>query len=251
MEYDDFLKLLRKRRSIRDLKPDPIPDEYVDKIIEAARWAMSGANAQPWEFIIVKNQETKNKIADICHELRQKIYVVEETLHTGDLRHPGLPNPPKAPPSSLRNAPVLIVVCGDGRTLEATILAANFVPWEGGYGAVYYKNLANATQNIHLAAASLGLGSQWFSIGDQIEAELKALLEVPQELTLPTIVPIGYPAYQPAPSYRRGREEIMHFEKYDRSKYRTQEDIYEYIKRLRKHARPAYPRRLPEYPGRP
>ena len=45
MEIDELLELVRKRRSIRQFKPDPIPDEHVEKIIETARWAMSGANA--------------------------------------------------------------------------------------------------------------------------------------------------------------------------------------------------------------
>ena len=54
MDYDSFLDLVKKRRSTHAFKPDPVPDEYVDKIIEAARWAPSGANSQPWEFIVVK-----------------------------------------------------------------------------------------------------------------------------------------------------------------------------------------------------
>ena len=64
MQSDEFFKLVRKRRCIRRFKPDPVPDEYVEKVIEAARWAQSGANAQPWEFIVVKNKETKDKIVD-------------------------------------------------------------------------------------------------------------------------------------------------------------------------------------------
>ena len=61
MNIDELLKLLKTRRSIRRYKPNPIPDEYIDKIIEAVRWSMSGANAQPWGFIIIKDPETKKK----------------------------------------------------------------------------------------------------------------------------------------------------------------------------------------------
>lgn len=64
MEFDEFLKLLRKRRSVRMFKPDPVPDEYVEKILEAGRWAMSGANAQPWEFIVVRKHGLKEKLAE-------------------------------------------------------------------------------------------------------------------------------------------------------------------------------------------
>ncbi|MBW1802488.1 MAG: nitroreductase family protein [Deltaproteobacteria bacterium] len=62
MDYDSLLELVQKRRSIRRFKPDPIPDEYVDKIIEVARWAPSGFNMQPWEFVVVREAGLKEKI---------------------------------------------------------------------------------------------------------------------------------------------------------------------------------------------
>ena len=61
MQIDQFLELARKRRTIRRFKPDPVPDEYIAKMIEAASWAASGGNAQPWEFIVIKDKETKHK----------------------------------------------------------------------------------------------------------------------------------------------------------------------------------------------
>ena len=64
MQIDDFLELARKRRSIRKFKPDPVPDDYVQKILEAARWAMSGANGQPWEFIVIKDPITKQRMGE-------------------------------------------------------------------------------------------------------------------------------------------------------------------------------------------
>lgn len=54
MKYDDLIELFKDRRSIPKFKSDPIPDEYVDKIIEAARFAPSGFNTQPWEFVLIK-----------------------------------------------------------------------------------------------------------------------------------------------------------------------------------------------------
>ena len=64
MNYDSLLELVKKRRSIRRFKPDPIPDESIDKIIEVARWAPSGFNMQPWEFVVVKKPELRNKIVE-------------------------------------------------------------------------------------------------------------------------------------------------------------------------------------------
>ena len=65
MDYEGFLELVQKRRSIRSLKADPIPDEQVDKVIEAARFAPSGFNLQPWEFVIVKDAELKKLFVDL------------------------------------------------------------------------------------------------------------------------------------------------------------------------------------------
>jgi len=95
-------------------------------------------------------------------EQRKIEYEIEQT-RIKDLRHPGVLNPQSI--HDFRDAPVLIVVCGDKRTLMATVLYHNFIGGEGGAGAVYLKNMANATQNMQLAAAAFGLGSGWVSVG--------------------------------------------------------------------------------------
>ena len=59
MKYESLIDLLKNRRTIRRFKPDPIPDEFVKKIIEAARWAPSGYNMQPWEFVVVKEEKRR------------------------------------------------------------------------------------------------------------------------------------------------------------------------------------------------
>ena len=61
----DILDVLISRKSIRRYKPDPVPDEMIDKILEAARWAPTGENYQTWRFIVIRDQEIKNKIGDL------------------------------------------------------------------------------------------------------------------------------------------------------------------------------------------
>ena len=87
MDYDSLLELVKRRRSRRRFKPDPIPDEFIDKIIEVARWAPSGANSQPWEFIVVKDKEIKDKIVGIVNEHSEYGRKVELTREE-DLRWP-------------------------------------------------------------------------------------------------------------------------------------------------------------------
>ncbi|MBI4332859.1 MAG: nitroreductase family protein [Chloroflexi bacterium] len=237
MEIDAFLDLVRRRRSVRYFKPDPIPDEYVEKILEAGRWAMSGANGQPWEFIVVKDRAVREKIADIIKETRKHTMVIERT-RAAELRHPGLDTFSVDP--GFKNAPVHIVVCADPRTLQATILSGNFYGGDGGPMSTFYKNVANATFLINLAAAALGLGAQWKSINSSWEGPLRDLLGVPAPLSIHCIVPIGYPAGKSASPYRRKLSELVHQEKYDMSKYRTDEQLQEFLVDLRRRTIPGY-----------
>ena len=67
--YDVLLKLVKTRHSVRKFKPDPIPDDTINKILEVARWAMSGANSQPWEFVVVTDPEIKNQLRDATRSI--------------------------------------------------------------------------------------------------------------------------------------------------------------------------------------
>ena len=241
MQIDGLLELVKKRRSIRKFKPDPIPDGSVEKILEVARWAMSGANGQPWEFIVIKDPITKQKMAEQFFEISQRIHNIEK-IRPEEARHPMFTAPPKGMPS-FQEAPVIIAFLGDRRTLQATVLASKYqLPGEGGGGgdATYLKNMANAVMLTHLAVVALGLGSQWLSVPGLWEPDLKSLLGVPKDLVIHTVVPIGYPAYQPPAGYRRELKEIVHNEKYDPSKYRTDDDIYSFIIELRQRTKANY-----------
>ena len=238
MKIDQFLDLVKKRRSMRRFKPDPIPEEFIEKIVEAARWSMSGANAQPWEFILVKDQKTKDKMAESYMEVRREQYIIEET-HVEELRHHQLTTLPTDIPG-IREAPAVIVVCGDRRTLQATVLAAVYIPGSAGPDCTYVENMAVAVNNLHLAAAALGLGSQWVSPSRVWEQSVKAILEIPELLDVHAVVPIGYAAYEPSLPYRRELKEILHFDKYDRTRFRSGEDILKFLRDLRDRTKSAY-----------
>ncbi|MDZ4245932.1 MAG: nitroreductase family protein, partial [Dehalococcoidia bacterium] len=123
MEIDAFLDLVRRRRSVRRFKPDPLPEGSVEKILDAARWAMSGANGQPWEFIVVKDKALKDKIVQAHKESRRHVRVIEET-RIKEFRHPGVSSQEEEP--GFKDAPVFIVVCADPRTFQATVLSSQF-----------------------------------------------------------------------------------------------------------------------------
>ncbi|MFC1868958.1 nitroreductase family protein [Thermodesulfobacteriota bacterium] len=235
----EFFEVVKKRRSVRSFKTDPVPEGTVEKILDTARWAMSGANGQPWEFVVVTDRETKEKIAEVYVEHnRKRVYGIEQTRDK-DMRHPMFRSSYSNPPG-WKDAPVLIAVCGDQRTFQATALAAHFFNGEGGPMGTYLKNMGNTTQLICLSAAALGLGAQWVSVNLAWERRVKAILDVPDDLLIHSLVPVGYPTYEPSSPYRRDLDELVHYGKYDRSRYRTDEDIHEFILRLRKRTKAGY-----------
>lgn len=215
---DDFYDLVKSRRSIRGYKKDAdVPAEYIKKILEIARWAPSGGNGQPWEFIVVRDPETRNKIADLFlkqqeHKREMEIAVLGEAKMTG---------------AGFRNAPVHIIVLGDPRVNESYPIRTREEKSE----SHFYTGLASATLLIHLAASSLGLGSQYVSDASSpyMATMLKVLLSVPEPLKVYHLIPIGYPAGPVGPRPRRELEEIVHYEEYDSKKFRTDKDMQQFI----------------------
>jgi nitroreductase len=237
MKIDDFLKLVQARRSMRRFKPDEVPQDILEKVLEAGRWAMSGANAQPWEFVVVRDSGLRSKLAESWFEPHKEMYAIEqsriEALRLAPLRE-------FATTAAFKSAPVLVVVLGDRRTYQATVLGADYLATEGASDAIYLKNMANVTQNINLAAAAAGLGAMWISITRVWADSIKRILYIPDMLEVHTMVALGYPAYQPKPATRRPLADIVHYDKYDCARLRSAEDIQAFLYGLRKNTETAY-----------
>ncbi len=240
MNIDEFLELAKKRRSVRKFTSEPIPDGIVEKALDAAHWAQSGANAQPWEFIVIKDRQTINKMCDMIDAwMISTVWPIEKS-RVREIRHRMVVDGPGEAPAGWRNAPVVVAMCGDPRTTQASVLVSQYLPHEGGTGAHSLKNMANATQILHLAVAAAGLGSEWVSVSYAIERKLKELLGVPDEMIIHTLIPIGHPANPPTAGVRRDIKDIIHYEKYDQSRARSADDVYNYLLTLRQKSTPAY-----------
>jgi len=234
--YDVLLKLVKTRTSVRKFRPDPIPQGSIDKILEVARWAMSGANSQPWEFIVVTDPEIKKQLRDAYSEHNTDFIFWMEQQREHGLRHPSYQVKSDAHESLRFNkakanwhqAPALIVVLGDGRRQWGTVMGAHTFGRDQSH---LTDGLANACFLIHLAAASLGLTSEWVSI--HIEEPHKRILGVPDLFKLYLIIPIGYPDVPAREGWRRPLAAIVHRERYDRSKYMSNEDVVQYLYALR------------------
>jgi nitroreductase len=235
MNYEAFLDLVKNRRSIRRFKPDPIPNEYVDKIIEAARWAPSGFNLQPWEFVVVKDPKLKEEIVQIFKEATANAMKMETCREPWQKRPGTIPPPPQpsGPAGDYSNAPVFIILFGDtrtnaglpmGRRYDHTLMQEAFL-----------SGLANAFIYMHLAAKSLGLASQWVSSVSNPYAHclVKNLLGVPHELEVYDMMALGHSEEAPKPRMVRELKEMVHYDHCGESAFRSAQEVRDFIFKIR------------------
>lgn len=196
----DVKEAIQKRRSIRKYRPDPVPDDIIGELLEAARLAPSGTNLQPWRFVIVKSPEAREM-------LRAAI-----------------------PLKFITGAPVIFVCCADlaaisnvGERMSELANAGAFDPSDlEGFDSASYRsgsmdaaaagaylslNVAIAIQNMVLRATELGLGTCWAMMFSQ--EKVKSLLELDANLHVVAVIPVGYPDQSPAQRPRLSREEIV------------------------------------------
>ncbi|MCJ7594968.1 MAG: nitroreductase family protein [Desulfobacterales bacterium] len=232
MEYDSLLKLVKQRRSIRRFKPDPIPDEYVDKIIEVARWAPSGFNMQPWEFVVVKEPYLKKRLIEYVDQYWMLAKSMEATREpwqgkpwsTSGVRNAGM---------DYTTAPVLIILFGDTRTNAGLPMGVRYDP--NRYRTIFTSSLASAFLYMHLAATTLGLASQWVSAITTPYAAcmVKDLLGIPAEMEPYDMMALGYPAIKPRPKFMRGREKMVHHGLCMKEDFRSDEEVKAFVKKAR------------------
>jgi nitroreductase len=176
----DVFEAIKGRRSIGAFKRIGVSDKDVEKLIDAARWAPSAGNIQPWEFAIIRKPDIKGRL-------------VEAALWQ----------------SFIEEAPVVIVVCAnEDRSSQGY----------GTRGKTLYciQDTAAAVQNIHLAAYSLGLGTCW--VGAFREEEVKQILQIPKGIRPVAIIPVGYAARLASPRNKRPMDQIVHHETFYRKK---------------------------------
>lgn len=222
LDYDSLLELVKSRRSIRRFKPDPVPNEYIDKIIEVARWAHSGANSQPWQFVVVKKQELKDKIIGLVGEHLTHVDKME-VAREPEIRF-------ISAPGGWVHAPVFIIVLGDPRTKEAYPLPTTLERGEQNF----VSSLASAFLYMNLAVTTLGLGGQWVSAtsSDYPQTLIKNLLGIPRQMHIYDMLALGYPDMQPKPRILRDKERLVHHDYYDKAKYPSDQQVKEFIASL-------------------
>jgi nitroreductase len=170
---DTLLALLKGRRSIRRYRPDPVPDEMVEQLLEAGRWAPSASNRQPWAFIVVRDETIRQQVA------QHAAYYFIRWAH-------------------VEEAPLLIILCGEGRNRI--------------YRPFLHEDVGLAGGQMMLQAKALGLGSCW--IGALDRKAIAGILKLPDRMEIVGLLTVGFPAEDPPPPPRKPLAEIVHYDVY-------------------------------------
>lgn len=237
MDYEDLLELVKKRRTMRKFKSGRIPDEEIDKIIEVARWAPSGFNSQPWDFVVIKRDDLREKVINILQEnLPTPFKETKDTPGSSDSLNPvdKLVRRTKGVVHPFYDASVFIILYGDPRA-RVGLPAGERTRLDGSFEFIFEASLANAFMYMHLAATSLGLAAQWWTMirAPEVQAKVKPLLGVPDELVAFDMMILGYPGAVSRPKFLRPKEKMVHIDDCDAKDYRTDEEVKDFAKRSR------------------
>jgi len=225
--YDMLMQTIRNRVTVRKFKQDyVVPDDHYQLILEAARHAPSGANAQPWQYIIVRDQKIKDQITEYFVAEQRFRAKAKMKFPTPDYR-------------GLATAPGFIVVCSDMRWVNAFPVLNDGSDLDRMYKEnaerILLQSVAASTMSAHLAAAALGYNVWWVTAIGQQEAQtaLRPLLGIPEEISVLDIFLFGPAEAAPYKRFRRPMEEIAHVDRYDMAQFMTDDEMNDWIKTRR------------------
>jgi nitroreductase len=224
--YETLMDVVRNRMTNRAFAPVTVPREHFELILESARHAPSGANAQPWHYVVVTDPAVKQTIGQ-CF--------VDEQQHRARLRM-GFPTPNY---NGVKTAPGLIVIAADFRFIRAFPVLNDGSDLDRRYQQnaerILLQSVAASTMSAHLAAAALGYAVWWITaIGQEdIQRRVRPLLGVPEALSIIDVMCFGPPA---KPSYKRWKKslfQIMSWDRFDPANLMTDAQVDEWIRTQR------------------
>ncbi len=221
--YDALMDVVRNRLTTRAFDSTYVmPREHYEMILDAARHAPSGANAQPWHYIVVTDRDLKNKIMEYFREEQVARAKLKMKFPTPDYR-------------GLATAPGFIVVASDFRWVKAFPVLDDGSELDRMYKEnaerILLQSVAASTMSAHLAAAALGYNVWWVTAIGQEKAQkaMKPLLGIPNELAVLDIMCFGPPAKPPYKRWKKTLNDITNWNKFDRSHFMTDTQIDEWV----------------------
>jgi len=197
-------------RSIRKLSTDPVPEELITRVLEAATQAPSGGNAQDWVFIVVRDPELRSKIGAIYRkgsDIAAKVYAARgRPAHLSEAQYQRMMKGGGWLWDHLAAVPVILVVCAKQRTQPPRAALPPDIDYDAELAyadRIRGASIYPAVQNVMLACRALGLGTVLTTNHLRCENDLKALLGIPAEVATFALMPIGWPLQNFGPLTRK------------------------------------------------
>jgi len=183
-ENTSLLELIQVRRSIRRYSSQPVPREWIDKMLKAAIWAPSAHNRQPWRFVVIEQAETKEQLATSMGARLQR------DLSTDHVPQAIIDKDVSRSYDRITSAPIIIVVC-------VTVVDMDVYSDEkrNHYESVMaIQSSAMAGQNLLLMAQDLGLGACWMCAPLFCPDVVQEALALPEDWQAQGMITLGFPA---------------------------------------------------------
>ena len=195
-----LFEAIHSQRAVRNFSAEPVSDEAIATIMEAAIRAPSGGNKQGWSFLIIRDREVKQQFGRWYYDAWQEI-----TVDMDFQSFSAQPYRPSMLTDGMEDVPVLTLACQER---PSDVNSPNSIT----SGASIYP----AVQNIMLAAGALGLGTVLTTLHTRHEQEVKELLGIPDNVDTAALIPLGYPAQDQrlGRSKRRALQEVVFHEKW-------------------------------------
>jgi nitroreductase len=178
----EFYEVIENRKSVRRYKPDAVPEEVLNRVLEAFRAAPSWANTQAWELVLVTDEEIKKQLQATVSDRN---------------------------PSSGATVDAPVLVCAIGIYGRSGYYKGNAVTVHGDW---VMFDLGIATEHLALAAAAEGLGTVHIGLFDSKKAG--EILGIPDDRVVMELIPLGYPTYSPKKVPRKPLEDFVFKNKY-------------------------------------
>jgi nitroreductase len=203
---------METQRAIRRLRPDPVDDALVLRLIELALKAPTGSNAQNWEFVIVKDPEVKAKLARRNRQAWRLYGGLGRRLVRDDPRMLRILAAVGWQAEHFEEIPVLVVACLRGlRPLFPPVGATS-----------YYGSIFPSVQNLLLAARAAGLGAALITLPLWSTLSARRILGLPWNVTPCAVVPLGWPRGRYGPTTRRPVGEVVSLDRYGNRPFRSE-----------------------------
>jgi nitroreductase len=200
----DIFDVINTNRAVRHFKPDPVPQEMLDQVLEAAVRAPNGGNSQRWHFMVLRDPETRSKVGELYSQAYMEHYdpIASAQAAESPARARVYRSSRYLADHMKDQPPVLILVCSDRP------------PGALDPGRMAGSSVYPAIQNLMLAARALGLGTCLTTIHQHNEANIKAYLGIPETVDTYALIPLGYPEGSFGPLTRKPASEVTFYDRW-------------------------------------